>query len=73
MVESLQRQITQLKEDVRAKEIQVDAIQKRQMEDDREKDFQLREERSRAQKEIDKFEKQVREMNLQLNTERQNS
>jgi chromosome segregation ATPase len=73
MVESLQRQITQLKEDVRAKEIQVDAIQKRQMEDDREKDFQLREERSRAQKEIDKFEKQVRELNLQLNTERQNS
>jgi chromosome segregation ATPase len=73
MVESLQRQITQLKEDVRAKEIQVDAIQKRQMEDEREKDFQLREERSRAQKEIDKFEKQVRELNLQLNTERQNS
>lgn len=48
MIESLQRQITQLKEDVRSKEIQVDAIQKRQMEDEREKDFQLREERSRA-------------------------
>lgn len=48
MIEGLQRQITQLKEDLRAKEIQVDAIHKRQMDDERERDFQLREERTRA-------------------------
>ena len=57
MIENLQRQIAQLKDDMRTKDVEIDAIQKRRVEDDRDRDFLFREERSRAQKEIDKQEK----------------
>ena len=57
MIESLQRQITQLKDDIRVKEVEIDSIQKRRAEDDRDREFMNREERSRAQKELDKCEK----------------
>ena len=62
MIESLQRQITQLKDDVRVKEVEIDSIQKRRTEDDRDRDFMQRDERSRAAKELDKCEKQIREL-----------
>ena len=39
------------------------------MEDDRDRDFLNREERSRAQKEIDKQEKQIRELHTQKQIE----
>lgn len=64
MLESLQRQVTQLKEDLRAKEIQADAAQKRHLDEDRDKEFQLREERAKAHKESDRLEKQVRELQV---------
>ena len=65
MIENLQRQITQLKDDVRIKEVEIDSIQKRRADDDREKDFMFREERSRITKELDKYEKQMREVQTQ--------
>ena len=52
----------QLKDDIRTKDIEVDGIQKRRMEDERDKDYMVREERSRTAKEIDKQEKQLREL-----------
>ena len=51
-----------MKDDVRVKEVEIDSIQKRRADDDREKDFMYREERSRITKELDKYEKQMREM-----------
>ena len=57
MIENLQRQITQLKDDIRTKDVEIDAIQKRRVEDDRDRDFMIRDERSRTGKEIDKQEK----------------
>ena len=48
MIESLQRQITQLKDDIRVKEVEIDSIQKRRAEDDRDREFMNRDERSRA-------------------------
>ena len=54
MIENLQRQISQLKDDIRSKDIEIDAIQKRRVEDDRDRDFMVREERTRTQKELDK-------------------
>ena len=68
-MESLQRQITQLKDDVRVKEVEIDSIQKRRAEDDRDRDFMTRDERSRAQKELDKCEKQIRELQTQKQIE----
>ena len=65
MIENLQRQITQLKDDVRIKEVEIDSIQKRRAEDERDRDFMYREERSRASKELDKYEKQIRELQTQ--------
>lgn len=44
------------------KEVEIDSIQKRRAEDDRDREFMNREERSRAQKELDKCEKQIREI-----------
>ena len=69
MIESLQRQITQLKDDIRVKEVEIDSIQKRRAEDDRDREFMNREERSRAQKELDKCEKQIRELQTQKQIE----
>ena len=69
MIESLQRQITQLKDDVRVKEVEIDSIQKRRTEDDRDRDFMQRDERSRAAKELDKCEKQIRELQTQKQIE----
>ena len=69
MIESLQRQITQLKDDIRVKEVEIDSIQKRRVEDDRDREFMNREERSRAQKELDKCEKQIRELQTQKQIE----
>jgi len=40
------------------------------MDDERERDFQLREERTKSQKENDKLEKQIRELQAQINAER---
>jgi|LakMenEpi03Aug12_release.lakeMendotaPanAssembly.Ray.scaffolds.fasta_scaffold232921_3 hypothetical protein len=37
-----------MKDTIRAKEIEVETVQKRKIEDEREKDFVLREERSRT-------------------------
>ena len=65
MIENLQRQITQLKDDIRSKDVEIDAIQKRRVEDDRDRDFMIREERTRTSKEIDKQEKQIRELHTQ--------
>ena len=48
MIENLQRQITQLKDDIRSKDIEIDAIQKRRMEDDRDREFVVRDERART-------------------------
>ena len=48
MIENLQRQISQLKDDIRSKDIEIDAIQKRRVEDDRDRDFMVREERTRT-------------------------
>ena len=62
MIENLQRQITQLKDDVRSKDVEIDSIQKRRVEDDRDRDFLFREERARTAKELDKQEKQIREL-----------
>lgn len=62
MIENLNRQITQLKDDIRTKDVEIDAIQKRRAEDDRDREFLIREERSRTQKELDKQEKQIREL-----------
>lgn len=62
MIESLNRQITQLKDDIRTKDVEIDAIQKRRAEDDRDREFLTREERARTQKELDKQEKQIREL-----------
>lgn len=62
MIENLQRQSSQLKDDVRQKELEIDSLQKRRAEEDRERDYLLREERSRASKELDRCEKQMREM-----------
>ena len=62
MIENLQRQIVQLKDDIRTKDIEIDGIQKRRMEDERDKDYMVREERSRTAKEMDKQEKQLREL-----------
>lgn len=69
MIESLQRQITQLKDDVRVKEVEIDSIQKRRAEDDRDRDFMQRDERTRASKELDKCEKQIRELSTQKQIE----
>ena len=69
MIESLQRQITQLKDDVRVKEVEIDSIQKRRTEDDRDRDFMQRDERARAAKELDKCEKQIRELQTQKQIE----
>ena len=54
MIENLQRQITQLKDDIRTKDVEIDAIQKRRVEDERDRDFMIREERGRTSKELDK-------------------
>ena len=69
MIENLQRQISQLKDDIRSKDIEIDAIQKRRVEDDRDRDFMVREERTRTQKELDKQEKQLRELHTQKQIE----
>lgn len=69
MIENLQRQITQLKDDIRSKDIEIDAIQKRRSEDDRDRDFMLRDERARTQKELDKQEKSLRELHTQKQIE----
>ena len=60
MIENLQRQISQLKDDIRSKDVEIDAIQKRRVEDERDRDFMVREERGRTSKELDKQEKQGR-------------
>ena len=73
MIENLQRQIVQLKDDIRTKDIEVDGIQKRRMEDERDKDYMVREERSRTAKEIDKQEKQLRELQTQKQIELSNA
>jgi len=39
MIDGLQRQVTQLKEDMRAKEIQAEAALKKQLDQDREREF----------------------------------
>lgn len=69
MIENLQRQITQLKDDIRSKDVEIDSIQKRRVEDERDKDFMMREERSRTSKEMDKQEKQLREIQTQKQIE----
>ena len=69
MIENLNRQITQLKDDIRTKDVEIDAIQKRRAEDDRDREFLLREERARTQKELDKQEKQIRELHTQKQIE----
>ena len=73
MIENLQRQIAQLKDDIRTKDIEIDGIQKRRMEDERDKDYMVREERSRTAKEIDKQEKQLRELQTQKQIELSNA
>ena len=62
MIENLQRQISQLKDDIRSKDVEIDAIQKRRGEDERDRDLMVREERGRTSKELDKQEKQLREI-----------
>ena len=57
MIENLQRQITQLKDDVRVKEVEIDSIQKRRGDEERDRDYMQREERARNTKELDKLEK----------------
>ena len=69
MIENLQRQLTQIKDDVRSKDVEIDAIQKRRAEDDRDRDFMVREERNRNAKELDKHEKQNRELATQKQME----
>ena len=69
MIENLQRQITQLKDDIRTKDVEIDAIQKRRVEDERDRDFMIREERGRTSKELDKQEKQLRELHTQKQIE----
>lgn len=69
MIENLQRQITQLKDDVRAKDIEIDAIQKRRVEHERDRDFVVREDRARTQRELDKQEKALRELHTQKQIE----
>ena len=73
MIENLQRQIVQLKDDIRTKDIEIDGIQKRRMEDERDKDYMVREERSRTAKEMDKQEKQLRELQTQKQIELSNA
>lgn len=62
MIENLQRQITQLKDDVRVKEVEIDSIQRRRGDEERDRDYIMREERARNTKELDKLEKQMREL-----------
>ena len=62
MIENLQRQITQLKDDVRVKEVEIDSIQKRRGDEERDRDYMQREERARNTKDLDKLEKQIREL-----------
>ena len=69
MIENLQRQITQLKDDVRVKEVEIDSIQKRRGDEERDRDYMQREERARNTKELDKLEKQIRELQTQKQIE----
>lgn len=62
MIENLNRQVSQMKEDVRAKELEIDSMQKRRDDEDRDRDYVHREERSRAAKEIERTERQLREI-----------
>ena len=54
-----------MKDDLRTKDVEIDAIQKRRVEDERDRDFMVREERGRTSKELDKQEKQLRELHTQ--------
>ena len=51
------------------KEVEIDSIQKRRGDEERDRDYIQREERARNSKELDKLEKQIRELQTQKQIE----
>lgn len=54
---------------MRVKEVEIDSIQKRRGDEERDRDYIQREERARNSKELDKLEKQIRELQTQKQIE----
>ena len=65
MLDTMRRQVNELREELHQKELDLDQVMRRQMDDDRDKGIQDRKEKSKLQREFEILEKNYLELDQQ--------